>query len=162
MKKYKWIIILLNLILLLVYFNHSIVKKEELLKDGQLVLLQLAPVDPRSLMQGDYMTLRYKISEDIQSENIPKRGYCVVLLDSGGVANKIRFQKDIKPLNEGEYLVEYTSPDKWNVNIGAESFFFQEGQAKKFEKAKYGGVKIDKNGNSLLIGLYDEQQQKIE
>lgn len=162
MKKYKWIIILLNLILLLVYLNHSIVKKEELLKDGQLVLLELAPVDPRSLMQGDHMTLRYKISEDIHSDNIPKRGFCVLRLDSSGVANRIRFQKDLTPLNEGEYLVEYTSPDKWNVNIGTESYFFQEGQAKKYEKAKYGGVKIDNNGNSLLIGLYDKQQKKIK
>jgi uncharacterized membrane-anchored protein len=162
MKKYKWIIIILNLILLLVYFNHSIFKKEELLKDGQLVLLELAPVDPRSLMQGDYMTLRYKISEHIHSDNIPKRGYCVVRLDSSGVAYKIRFQKDLSPLNEGEHLIEYTSPDKWNVNIGAESYFFQEGQVEKYEKAKYGGVKIDKNGNSLLIGLYDEQQKKIK
>lgn len=162
MKKYKWIIILVNLILLLVYFNHSIAKKENLLKDGQLVLLELAPVDPRSLMQGDYMALRYKISEDISSENIPKRGFCVVRFDSIGIANKIRFQKDVTPLNEGEHLIEYTSPDKWNVNIGAESFFFQEGQAEKYEKAKYGGVKIDKDGNSLLIGLYDEHQQKIE
>ncbi len=162
MKKYKWIIVLLNLVLLLVYFNHSITKKEELLKDGQLILLELAPVDPRSLMQGDYMTLRYKISEDIDFDNMPKRGYCVVRLESSGIANKIRFQKDLTPLNEGEHLIEFTSSDKWNVNIGAESYFFQEGQAEKYEKAKYGGVKIDKNGNSLLIGLYDEQLQKIE
>ncbi|MFX7329222.1 GDYXXLXY domain-containing protein, partial [Acinetobacter baumannii] len=34
-------------------------QKEMLLKEGQLVLLPLAPVDPRSLMQGDYMALRY-------------------------------------------------------------------------------------------------------
>lgn len=162
MKKYKWIIVLLNLVLLLVYFNHSITKKEELLKDGQLILLELAPVDPRSLMQGDYMTLRYEISEDIDFDNMPKRGYCVVRLDSSGIANKIRFQKDVSPLNVGEHLIEYTSPDKWNVNIGAESFFFEEGQAEKYEKAKYGGVKIDKDGNSLLLGLYDEHQQKIE
>lgn len=162
MKKYKWIIVLLNLLLLLVYFNHSISKKEELLKDGQLILLELAPVDPRSLMQGDYMTLRYKISEDIDFDNVPKRGYCVVRLESSGIANKIRFQKDLTPLNEGEHLIEFTSSDKWNVNIGAESYFFQEGQAEKYEKAKYGGVKIDKNGNSLLIGLYNEQLQKIE
>jgi uncharacterized membrane-anchored protein len=93
---------------------------------------------------------------------MPKRGYCVVRLDNGGIANKIRFQKDITPLNEGEYIIEYTSSDKWNINIGAESFFFQEGQAEKYEKAKYGGVKIDNYGNSLLIGLYDEQLQKIE
>ncbi len=162
MKKYKWIIILLNLILLLVYFNHSIAKKEELLKDGRLVLLELAPVDPRSLMQGDYMALRYKISEGISSEDIPKRGYCVVRLDGNGVADKVRFQKGLIPLNVNEHLIEYTSSDKWNINIGAESFFFQEGQAKKYERAKYGGVRIDKDGNSLLIGLYDEQLKNIE
>ena len=162
MKKYKWLIILLNLILLLVYFNYSVVKKEELLKNGQLILLELAPVDPRSLMQGDYMALRYKISESIDYNNMPKRGYCVVRLDTNGVANKVRFQKDLTPLNEGEHFIKYTSSDLQNVNIGAESFFFQEGQAEKYDKAKYGGVKIDKNGNSLLIGLYNEQLLKIE
>ncbi len=162
MKKYKWIIVLLNLVLLLIYFNHSIAKKEELLKDGQLVLLELAPVDPRSLMQGDYMALRYKISENIDFDNMPKRGYCVVVLDQNNRANKVRFQKDFTPLNKDEHLIEYTASDKWNINIGAESFFFQEGQAGKYEKAKYGGVKIDKDGNSLLVGLYDEQLRKIE
>lgn len=162
MKKYKWIIILINLILLLVYFNYSIIKKEELLTDGQLVLLELAPVDPRSLMQGDYMALRYAISEDIYKLNIPKRGYCVVQLDSVGVASRKRFQKDVTPINQGEYLIEYTSSDYWNINIGAESFFFQEGHADKYENAKYGGIKVDKDGNSLLIGLYDENRNKID
>jgi uncharacterized membrane-anchored protein len=146
----------------LIYFNHSVANKEKLLKDGQLVLLELAPVDPRSLMQGDYMALRYKISEDIRAENIPKRGYCVVLLDNNGVASKVRFQKNLTPLNNDEHLINYTSSGKWNINIGAESFFFQEGQAKKYDKAKYGGVKIDKSGNSLLIGLYDGHLKKIE
>ena len=55
MKKYSRILIIANLILLLGYFNWSVYKKEQTLKDGQLILLQLAPVDPRSLMQGDYM-----------------------------------------------------------------------------------------------------------
>lgn len=162
MKKYKWFIILLNLVLLLLYFNYSVMKKEELLKDGQLVLLELTPVDPRSLMQGDYMALSYKITDNIHAENIPKRGYCVVLLNPNGVANKVRYQKDITPLNKDEYLIEYSSTNNWNINIGAESFFFQEGHGEKYEEAKYGGVKIDKNGNSLLIGLYDEHLKKIE
>ena len=185
MKKYKKIIIIVNLILLLVYFNHSLTTKETILKDGKLLLLQLAPVDPRSLMQGDYMTLRYKISENfrnfdnprivvdslgnvsnsvdnqnIDAKNLPRRGYCVVRIDTG-VANSVRFQAKATPLNKDEYLIKYTSPNRWNVNIGAESFFFQEGQGAKYEKAKFGGVKIDKEGNSLLIGLYDEKLRKI-
>jgi len=160
MKKYKWLIILLNLILLLGYFNYSVIKKEDLLKNGRLILLELAPVDPRSLMQGDYMSLRYAIANTIGAEGILKRGYCVVTLDKNGVAHKVRFQENKTPLKAGEYLINYTSDD-WNVNIGAESFFFQEGHAKKYEAAAYGGIKIDGNGNSLLIGLYDKNLKKI-
>ena len=62
MKKYSRILIIANLLLLLGYFNWSVFKKEQTLKDGQLVLLHLAPVDPRSLMQGDYMRLNYEIN----------------------------------------------------------------------------------------------------
>lgn len=162
MKKYKWIIIVANLVILLVYFNYSVSEKEELLQDGKLVLLQLAPVDPRSLMQGDYMSLRYSLSENTYSEHFPKRGYCIVRLDGKGIAEKVRFQQETSPLNNGEYLIQYTAPSPWEIHIGAESFFFQEGQAKKYEKAKYGGIKIDKNGNSLLVGLYDEQLKNIK
>ena len=148
--------------ILLVYFNFSVVKKENLLKDGKLILLSLAPVDPRSLMQGDYMTLRYSISENLNVNSLPKRGYCVVNLNPQGIAEKVRFQKNTTPLNKGEYLIEYNSPDQWNVNIGAESFFFQEGQAEKYEKAKYGAIKVDTKGNSLLVGLYDENLKNIK
>lgn len=162
MKKYKWIIILANLIILLVYFNYSVSEKEELLKDGKLVLLQLAPVDPRSLMQGDYMRLRYSISENINADQLPKRGYCIVRLNSKGIAEKVRFQQNAAPLSKGEYLIKYSSSDQWNINIGAESFFFQEGHARKYEMAKYGGIKIDKDGNSLLVGLYDENLKNIQ
>lgn len=162
MKKYKWLIIIFNLVLLLVYFNYSVMEKETLLKNGQPILLKLAPVDPRSLMQGDYMTLRYDISNTINAEKIPKRGYCVVKLDPQGVAQRVRFQKDVTPLTSGEYLIKYSSPDDWRINIGAESFFFQEGQAEKYNKAAYGGIKTDKDGNSLLIGLYDEQLKQIK
>lgn len=162
MKKYKWIIILLNLVALLVYFNYSIMGKEKLLQNGQLVLLELAPVDPRSLMQGDYMSLRYEISQNLDVENMPKRGYCIVQIDNNKVAIRTRFQEKLTPLNESDYPIKYTCTDKWNISIGAESFFFQEGQSEKYEKAKYGGIKIDQQGNSLLIGLYDENQKKIE
>jgi uncharacterized membrane-anchored protein len=74
----------------------------------------------------------------------------------------VRFQEELTPLHKDEHLIKYTSLGKRSMNIGAESFFFQEGQAEKYETAKYGGVKIDKNGNCLLVGLYDEQLKKIE
>jgi len=161
MNKYKWIIILLNLGGLLIYFNCSVVKKEAIMEDGQLILLELAPVDPRSLMQGDYMRLNYAISRVDWHDEIPARGFCVVRLDSDGVAEKVRLQPKRTPINEGEYIIEFTKAKWMDIHIGAESFFFQEGHAEKYEQAKYGGVKVDKNGNSVLIGLYDENRRRI-
>lgn len=162
MKKYKSLIIALNLLFLLSYFTYSILTKEKTLKSGRLVLLELRPVDPRSLMQGDYMDLSYAISENFREQVNSKRGYCVVKLDSNSVASCIRFQKNKTPLHPNEYLINYTSPSPWHMNIGAESFFFQEGDSKKYNAAKYGALKIDENGNSLLIGLYTKQFKKIE
>lgn len=160
MKKYKWIIILVNLALLLIYINYSVAGKERILKDGQLILLELAPVDPRSLMQGDYMHLRYAIAQSFDEASPAKRGYCVVTLENG-IAKRKRLQAGTTPLTDGEILIKFTNVD-WSVRIGAESYFFQEGHAERYEKAKYGGLKVDKSGNSVLIGLYDEARNKIE
>ncbi|MCX2741281.1 GDYXXLXY domain-containing protein [Pontibacter anaerobius] len=157
----RTIIILVNLVLVLVIFNLSVVEKEEVLEKGELVLLELAPVDPRSLMQGDYMRLSYAISQAADLEKIPNRGYAVVKLDEQQVAQLVRYQKEKSPLNSGEYLLKYTKGE-WSINLGAESYFFEEGQAIIFEEAKYGGLRVDEQGNSILVGLYDEQRQLIQ
>lgn len=211
MKKYKWIIILLNLAVFLFFANRSIIHKEKTLEHGQLVLLKLAPKDPRSLMQGDYMVLRYDIArgnssvpfvtfpteesleieepsgnlekldslreveeqrlDSIRVANInkkpekpSKRGYCVIVLDSDKVAHRVRLQDDTKPLNKGEILIKYSLSGSWgnDINIGSESYFFEEGQAEKFETAQYGGLKVDNKGNSILIGLYDTEKKFIK
>lgn len=162
MKKYKILIILVNLVLLLVYFNYSVAEKEHTLKSGQLILLELAPVDPRSLMQGDYMRLNYSISRNDTTENRPRRGYGVVRLNQHNVARLVRFQPQKSPLSAGEHLIAYTSPNKWSIQIGAESFFFQEGHAQKYEQGKYGGLMIDKQGRSVLVGLYSADFKRIE
>jgi uncharacterized membrane-anchored protein len=160
MKKVKWILILVNTVLLLLYFNFAILKKEQILDQGKLIFLELAPVDPRSLMQGDYMALRYKISNNEDFTKIDKRGYCVVTLSTQGIAEKVRLQPDKFPLKPDEHLIN-CAVNQYRLNIGAESFFFQEGHANRYEKAKYGAVKIDGNGNSLLVGLYDEQLKEL-
>ncbi len=163
MKKYKWIVVLFNLGIILFLINSSIVKKEKLLIEGKTILLELAPVDPRSLMQGDYMQLRYAISSNIKYyETIPKRGFCVVKLDSNNVAHQVRFQSDLLKKNNDEIFIEYTKGEFYRINIGAESYFFQEGEADKYEKAVYGALRIDEKGNSILIGLYNKDFELIK
>jgi uncharacterized membrane-anchored protein len=157
----KGIIILVNLVLLLALFNWSVMDKEEILADGELVLLELAPVDPRSLMQGDYMRLNYAISRPELFDSLAQKGYAVLTLDENKVAKLVRFQKDKEPLNPKEQLLKYNK-GSWTINLGAESYFFEEGQARLFEQAKYGGLKVDKKGNSILVGLYSENLNLIE
>ena len=48
----KGIVVLAGLALL-VGVNVTILSRERLIDDGTIVLLELAPVDPRSMMQGD-------------------------------------------------------------------------------------------------------------
>lgn len=155
MKKYSRILIIVNLLLLLGYFNWSVFKKEQTLKDGQLVLLELAPVDPRSLMQGDYMRLNYKESaSDLKDEKTTSRGYAILSTDSNQVGKIIRLQESLEPVNNGELIVKYKLINGRLV-LGAESFFFEEGQDTLYQRAKYGGLKVDGKGESLLVGLYD-------
>ena len=112
-------------------------------------------------MQGDYMLLDYDIAQGFEYEDtIPKRGFIVVTLDSLNIAHRIRLQTDRTPIEEGEHLLEYTKAT-WQFHIGHESYFFEEGQADKYDSAQFGGIKIDKHGNSILIGLYDTNLKLI-
>lgn len=160
MKPLTRILVIVNLIIVLVYTVYYVQAKETILAEGELLLFELAPVDPRSLIQGDYMVLNYALSRNVNRDSIPKTGYVVVTKNAEGVAEKERIQARTTPLNTGEFLVNYTIPN-WQMNIGAESYFFEEGKGEVYEEAKYGGVKIDNAGNSLLVGLYDKDRQLL-
>ncbi len=57
----------------------QIVQKEFLLKQGITMLCcAWAPVDPRSLIQGDYMALRYDLPDFLQEASLPRNGQVVV------------------------------------------------------------------------------------
>ena len=150
MKKQSRILIITNLLLLLGYLNWSIYQKEQTLRDGQLVLFELAPVDPRSLMQGDYMSLRYReATSDLLGDTQ------VLNIDSNRVARIVRLKDALEPLNDNELIINYKIVND-RLFLGAESFFFEEGQDTLYQKATYGGLKVNAKGESLLVGLYDK------
>lgn len=150
----------LNLLLVLLVFNYSVYTKEKTLAKGELVLLELAPVDPRSLMQGDYMVLDYAISQDAHKLALSTRGYAVLKLDERQVGQLLRFQPGAEPLAAGEQLLKFFYNGD-AIHLGAESFFFEEGQGEKYADAKYGALRVDEKGNSVLVGLYDEALRPI-
>ena len=50
--------------------NYKVQQFEDVLATGKPVVLKIAPVDPRSLMQGDYMVLNYAILSEIQQSQV--------------------------------------------------------------------------------------------
>jgi uncharacterized membrane-anchored protein len=150
------IVILMATILVLAGVNFEIYQKEQLLANGTTVLLALAPVDPRSLMQGDYMILRYQIARLPALSQVKKDGYFVIGRDVNQVASFKRIYKDKIPLSAGEWLLRYRKRGH-EIRLGAESFFFQEGQASYYEKARYGELHLASSGESILVGLRDAE-----
>lgn len=57
--------ILLVGLAILAGINFTVWRYEQAMANGEVVLLRLAPVDPRSLMQGDYMRLNYEIAREL-------------------------------------------------------------------------------------------------
>jgi uncharacterized membrane-anchored protein len=156
------IAILGGLVLILGLVNWQIAAKERVLRDGERVLIELAPVDPRSLMQGDYMRLEYRISRDLsyQHPDWPADGRLVVTNDADGVAQFARLDQPGVPLGAAEHLLRYRRRDG-RIRIGTDAFFFQEGQSDRFRDARYGELRVDASGESLLIGLRDKNRQPI-
>lgn len=144
----------------LLFINYAIYGKEQLIANGQPIYLELAPVDPRSLIQGDYMALRYAIAADLESKYLdddvalPPRGKLVIALDEQGIARFVRVD-DGTPLAPNEQLLNYYKHE-WAINLGPDAFFFQEGTADRYAAADYGELRVDEGGAIVLVGLRDE------
>lgn len=162
MKKYSSLFIGINLILLLGFFINSVIKKETTLSKGRLVLLELAPVDPRSLMQGDYMRLRYTLVAGRNASLKCRPGLCTVIVNDSSIAKQMLLPGEKDTVATGKPCLLKYGCDGDDVYLGAESYFFEEGQGEKYSKAKYGGLRVDESGNSILIGLFDEGRKLIE
>jgi uncharacterized membrane-anchored protein len=138
-----------------------IAQKESLLATGKPVLLELAPRDPRSLMQGDYMVLDYAVSRERGwYKDWPRDGRLVLRLDEKGVGQFVRFHDPGTPLAPDEFLLRYRVRDG-RIRLGAEAFFFQEGHARRYEAARYGELRVAPNGTSVLVGLRGKDREPL-
>jgi uncharacterized membrane-anchored protein len=154
----KQILFWIGTIVIAAACNGLIYQKEQTLTHGRQVFLKLAPVDPRSLMQGDYMRLGYDLADQLRATKLPPDGRLIVQLDAQGIGTTARLEDD-KPLAANETLLRYR--DRKGLRLGAESFFFQEGQAQVYDKAKYGELRVGANGDSVLVGLRGENLEVL-
>jgi uncharacterized membrane-anchored protein len=139
---------------ILVLANYSIYSRERLLAEGRIALLELAPVDPRSLMQGDYMALNFRVANEVFGRRAKEGltdGRIVLQVDARGVAAFRRFD-DGTPLAADELRIRYrVRADQ--VKFATNAYFFQEGTAKEYERARYGEFRVAPDGECLLTGM---------
>lgn len=147
-------------VIVLAGVNYEIYHKEQLLTEGTTILLELAPVDPRSLIQGDYMILRYKIARLQALYEAKKDGYLVIEQNEQHIAQFKRIYDENTPLEAGMLLLRFRKRGS-EIRLGAESFFFQEGHAKYYENARYGEIKVASSGESILVGLRDAELKPL-
>ena len=148
-------IALVSLIIILALVNWSIVGKEKHLAEGRNVYLELVPVDPRSLIQGDYMDLRFRLGLSVDKED----GYVVVSLDERNIGSFKRLYKD-QALSQDEILIRYRVRND-TVKFATNAFFFQEGHGYYYQPARYGQFRVDDDGELLLVAMYDSNLDKL-
>jgi uncharacterized membrane-anchored protein len=147
--------IALTALAVLAVANIGIWQKENLIAHGQPIFVELAPADPRSLMQGDFMRLNFSLPGDVSamSDQIVSaaRPHVVARRDERGVATVLRLHTGA-PLAVDELLIELAPKDgRWI--LVSDAWFFKEGEASRWEKAKYGEFRVEPSGRALLVGL---------
>jgi uncharacterized membrane-anchored protein len=142
--------------------NWSIYAREQLLATGQVVLLELAPVDPRSLMQGDYMALRFKLADEVFGRGrsrIAEDGRIVVRVGERGVGAFVR-RDGGEPLAPGDARLRYRIREE-RVKFATNAYFFQEGTGNLYARARYGEFRVAPDGGLLLTHLVGEKFERL-
>jgi uncharacterized membrane-anchored protein len=142
--------------------NYAIYEKEILIRDGQRVFVSLAPRDPRSLMQGDYMALNFFLPSFPASTPLvgAERLYAIGKVNSQGVFEATRVEGTNASVNANEIRVQLTAKNgRWTFVTDA--WFFAEGDAQRWEQARFGEFRVMPNGRALLVGMADEKLAMI-
>ncbi|GIU07745.1 MULTISPECIES: GDYXXLXY domain-containing protein [unclassified Shewanella] len=124
-------ILMATVLVILAFVNWDIYQKEQQLAQGKVVRLTLAPVDPRSLMQGDYMTLNYAIAAQLRALITMDTGdgLLQVKLDSNQVAHLVSVDNGVGTM-EGSDIIDIQYRVRHNqIKFASNAYFFEEGQA---------------------------------
>ena len=183
-------LVLAGLALALGVANIGIAQRERVLRDGRVLLLELAPADPRSLMQGDYMRLRFAAAVHVQQAMDPEcrrrvrdaeragdstgsecmmfdrqpsiaDGYAVFAVGRDDIGRFRRLQPAPVPAAADEIAVRVRLRGWEGVRIASNAWFFAEGEAARWEPARYGELRVGADGTALLTGLRDGTRKPL-
>lgn len=142
--------------------NLGIHDKEDTIANGRPVFIRLAPVDPRSLMQGDYMALNFEMAPELNTElhdtSRLTRPKVAGPIDANGV---VRLQVMADKAAASDLIIEL-SPGKRGWVVVTDAWFFKEGDGERWSKARYGEFRVMPDGRALLVGMADQDLRPIQ
>lgn len=143
----------------------AIREKEDLIAHGRPIYVKLAPVDPRSLMQGDYMRLNFNLPDAAARADTGllrgARPFVVARVDARGVATLQRLHTPGEALGPSEQRIEL-SPKNGQWTLVTDAWFFREGEAERWQHAGFGEFRVGSDGRALLVGLADNHLAPIK
>ncbi len=171
------LLIVIGAAIVLAGINVSILGKEKIKRDGEVIYLELAPRDPRSLIQGDYMALRFQLAHDIEStwasvrNQVDSKASAAVTIgpNAAPFEGETRFvgvvldEQRIAHLPAADVAATSSVKIRYRVRnnaawLGSNAFFFEEGSAERYTSARYGEFRLDRrSGEAVLMGLRDEK-----
>lgn len=135
--------------------NIAIWQKQTLIAEGKPVFVELAPVDPRSLVQGDYMQLAFHLPPidaiELAKAYRAQRPRAVGKIDARGVVTLERIDTGAA-LAPDEIAIELT-PANHGWTLVTNAWYFSEGDAERWQRAKYGEFRVAPDGRALLVGM---------
>lgn len=144
--------------------NRSVTQLEADFRAASEILLPLGPRDPRSILQGDYMTLAYDArlfpAPDL-IETAPRDGEAFLRLDDNRVATFSRFAGAGDVPAADEIRVDFVKTRDGRMRYAPDSFFFQEGEADIYQPARFAIIRVAPDGKTRLAGLADENRVRL-
>lgn len=129
------------------------------LQTAQTVYFKIEPVDPRALLSGDYMQLRY----DFERPYLAEQGQALVLQVG---ENNVLYLPSAAAEDEAQASAAQADTPQRPQTVRIKTlrshyrvphqFYFQEGTGKKYENAVYAKAAVLPNGSILLLGLTDK------
>ena len=127
--------------------------REVALRTGTEVVLQTVPVDPRSLLQGDYAILDYEIARlpDWMDEFSEGRTVYVVLQEERDVWTSSSYTEERSRV-AGEVFIKGRIDRIGHADFGIGTYFVPEGTGRIVERAQDVKVvvSVDEDGNAVI------------
>jgi uncharacterized membrane-anchored protein len=139
-------------VLVLLTANATLIQREYQIAQGTRIFVELGPRDPRSLMQGDYMVLRTSLDFQLSDAAFATRELRAILkIDADGIVRSA-MPWDNRKLEKDERTIGFEIKNGMPV-FATDAWYFTEGDAERWSRARYGEYRVTPGGRVYLVGL---------